>query len=360
MDDVVSTFRENLKQFYKNGSDVTYQTEDSNFLYYGNILKYVMENVVPLRLYKNEAAFTSHKIKIMNVLSNFASYAIAETLENYLDHVNVAPEDRIHIKMKNEFYYERVIITFAKKSYIGLQKRKEAHIFDKPKLDVKGVNFFKSTAAEKTSSFIYKEILMNQLLRPKDGKVSLKRTYKAIHDFQEGIYNDILNGDMGFLKRSIRVKSPDAYANPMGIGQYKAVYVWNHIADDNHKIELPATVTLVKVKLRNKKDVAMLEAWPDVFKKIMNLFDNNSDIGDYMIEEDGKTKLVKGKGIKAIALPDGVDVVPDWMLAIIDVETLVADNMKLFAQLYRPLELSKGTSTLNGSSVAYYTNIVRI
>ena len=77
-----------------------------------------------------------------------------------------------------------------------------------------------------------------------------------------------------------------------------------------------------------------------------------------MIDADGKVK--KGKGIKSIALPGDLDEVPDWVLAIIDTETLVADNMKLFVQVCRPLGMSKGTTSHNGSSVTYYTNIIRI
>ena len=203
-------------------------------------------------------------IKLINILSYITSAGIKETLHHYLGKVNVAEEDRKYIKMKNEFYYSRLIVTHAKKSYVGLMQRQESHVYDEPKLDVKGVNFFKSTASERTSKFIYDEILMNQLLQPKDGTISLQRTYRAIHDFQMDIAKDIAKGDMGFLKRSIKVKTKDANANPMSIGAYKAVWVWNYIADDAHQIVLPATTTQVKVILRNKQDAAKLEKWPEI------------------------------------------------------------------------------------------------
>lgn len=331
---------------------------DSNFIYYGDILRHIVENVLPPKLFKNKNKSDEYKMRVLNVLSDFTTQAITRTLHHYLGVVNVAEEDRQYIKMKNEFYYSRVIVTYAKKSYVGLQKRQEEVIFGKPKLDVKGVNFFKSTASADTSKFIYDKILMEQLLQPKDGKVSLRKTYEAIYKFQQEISGEIAKGNTGYLKQSIKVKTPDAYAVPLRIGQYKAVYVWNKLNDDVDRIDLPATVTLVKVQLQTKKDAAKLENWPKIYERVIKLFDTDPEIGDYIDPKDGKMKA--GKGIKAIALPDGMDEVPDWVLAIIDVETLVSDNMKLFTQLYKPLGMSKGSTAHNGATINYYTNIVRI
>ena len=89
---------------------------------------------------------------------------------------------------------------------------------------------------------------------------------------------------------------------------------------------------------------------------MLELFDNDPEVGGTVI--DGKRTKVKG--VKAIALPTEYDEVPDWVLAIIDTETLVADNMKLMTQLYRPLGMVPGSSRHNGSSMEYYTNVVRI
>ena len=56
-----------------------------------------------------------YKMRVLNVLSDFTTQAITKTLHHYLGVVNVPEEDRGYIKMKNEFYYSRVIVTFAKK-----------------------------------------------------------------------------------------------------------------------------------------------------------------------------------------------------------------------------------------------------
>lgn len=353
-----SIFRYEDRTRYQKRACVVVMDTDSNFILYKPLLDFIMENVLPYKMFKKGFDYDTYKLRILNVLACFTTGAIAETLFNYLSHVNVPEVDRPRIKMKNEYYYSRVIITFAKKSYIGLQRRQEAHIFDKPNLDVKGVNFFKSTASESTSKFIYDKILMDQLLAPKDGRVSLRRTYSEIYKYQKKIAGEIAKGDMGYLKRSIKVKSPDAYAKPMSNGSYKAVYVWNMLNGEREQISLPATVTLVKVKLQSRADVAALENWPDIYEKVMHLFDTDPEIGETIDPTTGKPR--RGKGIKAIALPNEMDDVPDWVLAVIDVETLVNDNFKLFTQLARPLGFSDARVTHRGASMVYYSNIVRI
>jgi len=357
-----SVFRYEDRTKYQKRANVVVMDTDSTMVYFGDIYRYIVTNIMGIQLYLTKEEQDNFTARILNTLSYFTTASIKQTLYNYTSNVNIAEADKKFIKMKNEYYYKRMLITFAKKSYIGLMARQESHIFTEPELDVKGVNFFKSTASEATTKFIYDEILMNQLLVPKDDKVSLKRTYKKIYEFQRQIADKIKDGDMGFLKRGIRVKSKDAYAKPLSIGQYKAVYVWNKINSDKDRIELPSTVTIVKVNLKTRQDVGKLAPWTDVYEKVMDLFNNDPAIGDYWdIDKITKEKkLVKGKGIKAIALPNEYDEVPEWILEVIDVETLVADNMNLFAQLYRPLGMSKGDSTHNGSSVSYYTNIVRI
>ena len=361
-----SQFRYEDKTRYMKRAVVPVSDTDSIFIALHNMSTFFETKVLPLRLYKKGDIRKKHyHLAVIGVLSCMCTSMINQTLHNYLDVVHVAPEDQKYIKMKNEFHYSRLIITYAKKSYVGLLIRQESHVFDEPKIDVKGINFFKSTASKRTSDFIYDEILMKELLQPKDGTISLQSVYRKIYEFQEQIATDIKNGDMGFLKRSIKVKSPDAYSDPMRVSAYKAAWVWNYLAEDTDQIIFPAITTQVKVVLRTKQDAAKLEPWPEIYHKIIELFDTNPEIGDHYEEvknSDGshKQKLVKGKGINAIALPDTYEYIPDWLLAIIDVEKLVNNNMQLFTQLCKPLGLSLGETSHNGESLKYYTNIVRL
>ena len=175
---------------------------------------------------------------------------------------------------------------------------------------------------------------------------------------------EIQDGNIGYLKRSIKVKSRDAYADPMRINAYKSAYVWNKVNDDKDRIELPATVTVVKVKLKTKKDVTALSPWPKIYERMIKLFEEDPNIGDHeeKVYQKGQhvTRMVKGKGITSIAIPGDMDEVPDWVLAIIDTETIVQENMKLMSQIMKPLGFHEGKVNINGHTGSYYTSIVRI
>ena len=300
----------------------------------------------------------TYDMRMTNVIVCLADCGIKATLANYLQTVNVVEEDRQFVLMKNEFHYSTIVTTFAMKSYFGLQIRQEKVILDPPKLDVKGVNFFKSTSSKHTTDFIYDEILMGEILQPKDGKIKVRRILSKIHQYQEEMADRIKSGDMGYMKESIRVKSPDGYSRPMSIGQYKAVYVWNSVCEQHDLIELPGTVTIVKVKIRKREDIVPLADFPGMFEKFDKLFEDPNLLKE-RVNSKGET-VYDFTGIKSIALPGTYDKVPDWLLSIIDVETLIQDNMKLFVQLQRPLGLSPGRSSHNGETMKYYTNIIRI
>ena len=332
------------------------------FIYLGRALNALENEILNL----SEKEKKHHQLTLLNTFCCICSSAIAERLDMYLDVVHVAPEDKKHIKMKNEFYNETLIVTYAMKSYIALQLRQEGDVFKHPKLDVKGVNFFKSTSSKATTDFIYKDVLMDQLLQPKDGQIKLDRVHDTIYRYQKEMETRIAQGDMGYLKRSIRVKSADGYSKPMSIGQYKATWVWNQICEDKDTIALPSTVTLVKVKIQKPSDLAPLAPeYPEIYERLLNLFETEITIGGgkITVKNDNGEKVEKTipmSGIKAIALPNEYDEVPDWMLKVIDVETLVNDNLKLFTQLQKPLGFTPGSATHNGSTLTYYSNIVRI
>ncbi len=328
---------------------------DSNFLYLGDIIRYVMTKLLPIKLFRSRKDRKAYCIKLVNIFCVLASSAVKETLYNYLDMVNVEDEFKDKINMKNEYYLETVGVTFAKKSYFGILTRQEGFIFPEPKLDVKGVNFFKSTSTEKTTKFIYDEILMKRIFNSSDGKIYIKKIVRKIKQYEDTMYNEIKNGDMGYFKKAVKVKSADAYVDPMKISAYKATYVWNVLCDENEQIALPAVTTSVKVNIKSMKDLASLEKYPDIFDKFVYLLEKDKNL--QRVDSKGKSKFI---GIKSIALPYGTNKVPDWLLEIIDVETIISDNMKLFTQLYRPLGFKPGSNPYNGSQVKYYTNIIKL
>lgn len=336
-------------------ANIVVSDTDSTFLYLGDIVRYVMNNLLPIKLFKNKDVKKSYRIKLVNLFCVLGSTAASDALYNYLDKVNVEDDFKSQVNMKNEYYLEIVGVTFAKKSYFGILSRKEGFIYSKPKLEVKGVNFFKSTSTEKTTKFIYDEILMKRIFDTKTGEIDIKSIVRKIKEYENMMYKDIKNGDMGYYKKSVKVKSQDAYVDPMKISAYKATYVWNSLVDFSEQISFPAVTTSVKVNIKTIKDLAPLEKYPEIFEKFVYLLEKDKNL--QRIDSKGKSKFI---GIKSIALPYGTDKVPDWLLELIDIETIISDNMKLFTQLYRPLGFKPGTNSHNGTQIKYYTNIIKL
>lgn len=334
------------------------------FIYFGMMLDYVLSVVLHQRLFRKKQDAVDYHMKILNTLATIASVSLPATLWNYTGYVNVAPEDRKYIHAKSEYYMARLFITYAKKSYLSWQVRQESVVFKHPKIDAKGISFFKSTSTENTTNFIYDDILRDQIFEPADGKVSLKRIYKTIADYQAKITKEISEGNMGYMKRSIKVKSPDAYTDPMRINAYKSTYVWNKLNDDKDRIDLPATVTIAKVTLKTKKDCAALAPWPKIYNRVIDLFEKDPNIGDheetYVKNGETKTRMVKGKGINSIAIPGDLDEMPEWVLPILDVATLVKENLALMDQIMKPLGFHGGKVNVNGTTAKFYTSHIRI
>ena len=318
-----------------------------------------MTKILSYKLFRSKKERAAYKNRIINVLSNIGSTVLKETLWNYTGNVHIAEEDRPRINAKSEFLYSRVLVTHAKKSYIGYMTRQEGVVFDKPKIDLKGIALYKSTSTELTTAFATNELLLHQIFNPDGGQISLRDIYRSTMEYRQRMAEEIRAGQLGYLKRSVKVKSMDAYSEPLRINQCRAVYIWNSVVPDKERIELPATVTVVKVKLKTRKDVAALAPWPKIYNAMMALFDD-PNFGDHEETTNGKTRMVRGKGINAIAIPSELDEAPDWIRPIIDVETIVQENFKLMEQIFKSLGFSPGNISINGNTFKYYTNIVRI
>lgn len=342
-------FRYEDRNIMEERNVIIVEDTDSNIIYYDENLTFIEDNVItPKTKFDTGKEKFEYEQKLFNTLSYAHTVALRSGLDAYLTKINVPEEDFFWINMKNEFYMNTVVTTEGKKAYISNIVRQESRVFDEPELDTKGVTFYKSTATAKTSNFINNKILIEEILAPEDEKINLKRITKKINTYRMEIADDLQNGDMGYFSTSIRVKNAESYKrDPMSIAGFKAIFVWNHLAPREEQIQLPAFVSLIKVKLFKKQDVHLLEAFPDVYEKILELFETVPQIRD--------------KGIKAIAVPGGTETIPEWILPIIDTETIINNNMALMAQIYGALDFVPGMVRHQSSQeLKFYSSVLRL
>lgn len=204
----------------------------------------------------------------------------------------------------------------VKKHYASLQEVQEGNIipYDK-QLDIKGIDaFLKSTIPMSTRNAL-KEILLEDILRAT--KIDQFKVIKHIGIFEKQITESIRNGDREYYKPAT-IKSQNTYENPMRIQGIKASVVWNNIKPDDDglsKINLEERNAIDIAKINcNKITVEKLkDKYPEVYNKAVELM---------------KDPNFKGQ-ITSIAIPLDVKV-PEWVLELIDYNSIINDNISGF------------------------------
>lgn len=336
---------------------------DSNFLNFGPWCDYCIDTILkeydPIKISRKKkhnqidpSKFASINtdsnnkqslcIKATNTLVYTITDAIANTLDVFLKHANVQPEYRSRTGMKNEFYYKSILLTPAKKHYMGAQLIQEGVIFKNPELDIKGMDFKKPSYASKETRDTIEKMLYNEILC-KNGNIDISRILKTMSKFEKRIEKSIYKSEFTYLKTA-NVKTEDAYTDPLSTGSYKAVYTWNYIHPDM-TIELPSTVYLLKLNITKEQDIIKLKStYPEIYDKLC-----------YLLALYNKGKATSS-GIKNIAIPKD-SIIPDWVLPYINMDEIKSNNTKLAF----PILNSLGIKTIHKvASVPYYSNIIRL
>ena len=94
-------------------------------------------------------------------------------------------------------------------------------------------------------------------------------------------------------------------------------------------------------KIKNK--------YPEKYEKFMDLVDTKR----YVVVEGKLAKDIFRGNITSIAIPVDAEV-PEWLLDLVDFDTIVSDNLANF-----PLE-SIGISKFDSKSTVSYTNVVKL
>ena len=194
-------------------------------------------------------------------------------------------------------------------------------------------------AGEATRNFI-KNLIYDDILTC-EGIPDRIKICRKLNDFENDITKSILNGESKYLKTA-NIKTPDAYADPMSTGSYKAAYVWNYLFPDK-EIEFPGIVYLIPVNLHKPKDFAQLSVTdPELFEKLMDLFENN--------------ERIKSSGITNIAVPLD-DRIPKSLESYINFNDIISKNVSLIIPVINCIGIKSMSKT---KSNMFFSNIVEI
>ena len=280
----------------------------------------------------------SLRYSIINIIAYMCGKMVNEYMVLYTKQdKSYSPNRPCALTMKNEFLFDRVLITDSKKNYASRILVQEGNIVPNEEgLDVKGLQIRKSTLPKRTRDELQK-ILDEDILRSKD-KLDQKTILKHMILLEKQIYKSLSSGSKEYYKPA-QVKAMSSYEKPMSNGNFKACVVWNELVSgldlERHDTNLRNAVDIVKVVL-SPKTVDRLKDFPEVYQNAIRIINDPNF----------------GSGINGIAIPLGTEV-PEWVFQIIDYTTIINNNLSVM-----PLE-SVNIKTFNNGNLNY-TNIVNL
>lgn len=279
----------------------------------------------------------SLKYSIINIIAYICSDLIVDYLAEYTKLTGSYVEGvKCRMIMKNEFYFLRALLTPNRRNYADIQVLQEGNIIPEgERMAIMGLPINKTTLSDsvkkKMQEILYEEILTAD-------KVDQIRVMKQLAIVEKQIYDNIMAKKTDFYKPD-NIGARTSYASPFSVNGIIAASIYNEMRDENMPmINLDERNKIIKIKIDvNKKNVDKIkDLYPVEYAKLLALFDHP--------ELGGK--------INTIGLP--VDVpVPDWVLAFVDIQSIVSDSLKNF-----PLE-SIGLKRLDNDSVNY-SNIIQL
>ena len=277
------------------------------------------------------------KYSIINIMSHIIGKLCVDYMMRYsMNSHSYADSRKCLLILKNEFYFERVLNTDAKKNYADIQKLQEGNeVPEDSALDVKGLPITKSTLPKRTVKGL-KRILKEKILTAEN--INQIDVLKAIKIMKHEIYQSLLDGSKEYYM-PVKIRSRSGYDNPMRIYGFKAAYAYNALRLDGMdpiNLDNRNSIDLMKVNINMSNIEHLKEEMPELYDKLVALLSEP--------EFDGELKMI------AIPLNEPV---PEWSRQFIDFNTIINNNIANF-----PLE-SIGLFRNNKSSVNS-TNILKI
>jgi hypothetical protein len=285
---------------------------DSTFCYLGSVINRIQTEIV--------MGHPDSTIVFVNMLIGILSDALDRILRVFTVNCNVPEEYRSIMNLKNEFVYSRIMTTRNKKNYAGwlyAELGKPIPGNDPSKhLDIKGLSIRKTTVA-KSLRAKFQNLLVEDILTPE--RISVPKVMKDYDAISDSVEKSIRSGETEFLLPK-SVDTFDSYKNPLSIEQVKATMIWNAVSP-NDAVTPPDSVNLIKIaaKGKNAKEILDLkDIHPDIYEKLNSV----------VFEPKDPSMDLSKNGFTAIAIPLDMGTTPEWILPLIDYDTMVNANVK--------------------------------
>ena len=262
---------------------------------------------------------------IRALMTYFLTRVNADVMEKFSVAIGSTKEGVYKIQMKNEYLYPALLLYNAKKVYAGIIKINEGLIMPEPEADLKGGALRSSKIPQVTKDFI-EDLIVNKILKTAmESKISGQELIQVVKDYEELIKMSLVKGEIEFLDRQ-NVKMASDYANPDGTAYFYAM-AWNHIFGDKHDNVMPPEkqAKIVIQKPSPEYYDWLKENYPETFKKWQEF-----------------VSMKKGKVPTAFVMSATCKKIPEELIPIIDVRTIIYNNLNPAYITLERLNISTG------------------
>lgn len=276
------------------------------------------------------------KFTISNILISILSYFIQDALDVLTSNCNVPIDKQKLINMKSEILFDLIIFTRNKKNYISKISLKEGNLVDPPETDIKGLSIRKSTVPNKTRKF-FMNLVKNEFLID---DINIPRILKLMNKFEDYIKNSLKKGNVEFLKPA-KLNDVNSYKEPYSQQVVRGAIAWNTLFPDN-TIEPPEKVNILKLNGKNIEDLQPI--YED---------EHFSTIKDLAFNPD-KNPEMSNFGFDVICVPKNLNKIPEWIIPLIDIDSVIDDNVRNVNILLNSL----GLELMEYKNKEYYSNFI--
>lgn len=317
---------------------------DSNVINSNIFVTFVLDELFP------EESFGRRRLYNDMICVNMLAFIIDKPVKAILDYYgrcrNMDEVSRAELTMKNEFLFRILFLMDKKKRYAASIALREGNVMIPFKLEIKGMDFIKagitSTVKERFEEILRKNILYTD-------KIDLHGMMRDLRIFEKDIFKDLRKGNPAYLKMS-GYKSEDAYKKKVDkhgkmssiawqLPVFRGVCVWNELYPDD-KIYSLDRVYMIKSVVQKDTDLQiLLSTHPEMYDRIKETIFKNPD------------PRIREGGLKVICIPQSMDVIPDWIVPIIDYDITISDIMASFGSIIHTLNIDKiKINTPNGKA----------
>ena len=292
-----------------------------------------------------------------NIVMYLLTQLVGECYENLTKSFGIQDKtQRAIIKMKNEFFYSRIMLTESKKNYSGLIHAQEGRILKEPKHDIKGLAIKKVNTNRNVRNAYTKLIHDDILTKP---EISITETFNDFNKLKMDIEKSFMNGEITYSIPG-KVNEFSSYANPLQQLTVRGTILWNSLYPDD-SIVIPDKINYLKLRIPHEKDEYEYDVACDIIDRDNDINDDEKE----RIKEVLKTVVYDDEsyahyGLKVICLPKKIKEVPKWLSDMISLEEMLELNLKPGYKILKSLNskvLSYQVGDMKGETMS---NIIKI